>query len=257
VIFRHLAGTGSISRDVAHEHREAAYRPTMEDRFERLLVLRGHPVKGLPASAWAANLGDLDRGQVLRAVIEATRRLLLPEWESLRPDDKRPHLALAAAEAWLASPSPETVAHAKACGKACTAARNETFGRDNAVPEAARAIAWAAGANDSSDIWDALCAIETALLARIALIAEYQRAPQQRRAIVDMLGNVLTPKPEQVPTTLDEPVPYAATGSFTVGQRLTHSKFGNIVVTAAGDKWIDVRLEDGTTKRCAQKPKGA
>ena len=28
-----------------------------------------------------------------------------------------------------------------------------------------------------------------------------------------------------------------------------------IVVTAAGDKWIDVQLPDGTTKRLAQKPK--
>ena len=228
----------------------------MNERFERLLALRGHPVKGLPASAWAANLSDLDRGQVMRAVIEATRKLLLPEWDALRPDDKRPHLALEAAEAWISSATPEAIANAKACGKACTAARNETFGRDNAVPEAARAIAWAAGAKDSSDIWDALCAIETALLARIALISEYERAPQQRRAIVDALRNVLTPKQEDVPATSTEPVPYSASGSFSVGQRLIHAKVGNIVVTAAGDKWIDVQLEDGTTKRFAQKPRG-
>ena len=228
----------------------------MEERFERLLALRGHPVKGLPASAWAANLGELDRDQVLRAVIEAARRLLLPEWDSVRPDDKRPHLALEAAEAWLASPTPETVKNAKAQGKACTAARNETFGRDNAVPEAARAIAWAAGAKDSSDIWDALCAIETSLLARIALVGDYKLGPQQRRAIVDVLRRVLTPKQEDVPATSNEPVPYSPSGSFTVGQRLVHSKFGNVVVIAAGDKWIDVQLEDNTTKRCAQKPRG-
>ena len=228
----------------------------MDDRFERLLALRGHPVKGLPASAWAANLGELDRGLVLRAAIEATRKLLLPDWDALRPDDKRPHLALEAAEAWLASPTPETVANAKAQGKACTAARNETFGKDNAVPEAARAIAWAAGAKDSTDIWDAFCAIETGLLARIALVGEYKLAPQQRRAIVDILSTVLAPKREEAPPPSSEPVPYSPTGSFTVGQRLIHSKFGNIVVIAAGDKWIDVELEDKTTKRCAQKPRG-
>lgn len=228
----------------------------MNERFERLLALRGHPVKGLPASAWAANLGDLDREQVLRAVIEATRKLLLPEWDELRPDDKRPHLALDAAEAWLASKTPEAVANAKVRGKDCTAARNETFGRDNAVPEAARAIAWAPGAKDSSDIWDALCATETELLARIALIGEYQRAPQQRRAIVDVLCSVLTPKQEESPATSSEPVPYSFSGSFSVGQLLIHAKFGNVVVTAAGDKWIDIQLEDGTTKRCAQKPRG-
>jgi hypothetical protein len=228
----------------------------MDERFERLLTLRGHPVKGLPASAWAANLGEFDRGDVLRAVIEATRTLLLPDWEALRHDDKRPQLALEAAEAWLASPTPEAVKHAKAQGKGCTAARNETFGRDNAVPEAARALAWAAGAKDSSDIWDALCAIEAGLLARIALVGEYKLAPQQRRAIVEVLSRVLTPKREDVPATSSEPVPYSPAGSFTVGQRLLHTKFGNVLVIAAGDKWIDVQLEDNTTKRCAQKPRG-
>lgn len=227
----------------------------MNERFERLLALKGHPVKGLPASAWAANLGELDRDQVLRAVIAATRKLLLPEWESLRPDDKRPHLAVDAGEAWLANKTPEAVAAAKAAGKECTAARNETFGRDNAVPEAARSIAWAAGAKDSADIWDALCAIEIELLARIALIGEYKRAPQQRRAIVEVLSSVLEPKQEAPPPS-DEPVPYSFTGSFSVGQKVIHAKFGNCVVIAAGDKWIDLQLEDGTTKRCAQKPRG-
>ena len=227
----------------------------MNERFDRLLALRGHPVKGLPASAWAANLGDLDRGQVLRAVIAAARKLLLPEWDGLRPDDKRPHLAIDAAEAWLASPTPEAVAHAKEMGKGCTAARNETFGRNNAVPEAARSIAWAAGAKDSSDIWDALCAIETELLARITLINEFKLAPQQRRAIVDVLRDVLVPKVEAAPAVSSEPVPYSPTGTFAVGQRLIHAKFGTVVVTATVDKFIDVKLEDGTTKRCVHKPR--
>jgi len=228
----------------------------VNERFERLLSLRGHPVKGLPASAWAANLGDLDRDQVLRAVIETTRKLLLPEWDALRPDDKRPQLALDAADSWLASKTPEAVANAKAHSKDCTAARNEMLGRGNGVPEVARAIAWAVGAKDSSDIWDALCAIESELLARIALISEYQRAPQQRRAIVGALQSMLAPKQEASPATSNEPVPYSLNASFSVGQRLIHTKFGNVLVTAAGDKWIDVQLEDGTTKRCAQKPRG-
>ena len=51
------------------------------------------------------------------------------------------------------------------------------------------------------------------------------------------------------------PVPYAASGHFEVGRKLTHPKFGNLVVTASVDKTIDVQLEDGTTKRLAQKPK--
>ena len=229
----------------------------MDERFERLLALRGHPVKGLPASAWAANLGELDRGQVLRAVIEATREAAVAR-VGLRcaPTTSARTRRSTAAEAWLASPTPEAIANAKSAGKGCTAARNETFGRNNAVAEAARAIAWAAGAKDSSDIWDALCAIETELLARIALVAEYQRAPQQRRAIVDALRRVLEPKREAAPAASSEPVPYSPSGSFSVGQRLIHSKFGTVLVTAAGDKWIDVQLEDNTTKRCAQKPRG-
>jgi hypothetical protein len=229
----------------------------MNERFERLLALRGHPVKGLPASAWAANLGELDRDQVLRAVIAAARKLLLPEWDGLHPDDKRPHRAIDAAEAWIASKSDDALASAKAAGKECTAARNETFGRDNAVPEAARSIAWAAGAKDSTDIWDALCAIETELLARITLIGEYQRAPQQRRAIVDTLRSVLAPPQTEAAPVSTDPVPYSVNGTFSVGQTLIHVKFGTVLVTAAGDKWIDVRLEDGTTKRCVHKPKGS
>lgn len=229
----------------------------MNERFDRLLLLRGDPVKGLPTSAWATNLGDLDRDQVLRAAIEAVRTLLLPQWDSMRPEDKRPHEALDAAEAWIASKTPEAATNAKAKGKACTTARNETFGQDHRVPEAARAIAWSAGAKDATDIWDALTAIEGELLARIALIAEYQRAPEQRKALVETLRRVIVPKEESVAVPAsNEPVPYTFSGSFSTGQRLIHAKFGEVEVIASGDKWIDVKLEDGTTKRLAQKPRG-
>jgi hypothetical protein len=228
----------------------------MNERFDRLLVLRGDPVKGLPTSAWSTNLGDLDRDQVLRAVIEAVRKLLLPQWDSMRPEDKRPHEALNAAEAWIATKTPEAAANAKAAGKACTTARNETFGNDHRVPEAARAIAWSCGAKDETDIWDALTAIEGELLARIALIAEYQRAPEQRKALVETLRSVIVPKQEAAPDPASsDPVPYSFSGSFSTGQRLIHAKFGNVVVVASGDKWIDVKLDDGTTKRLAQKPR--
>jgi hypothetical protein len=50
-------------------------------------------------------------------------------------------------------------------------------------------------------------------------------------------------------------VPYSASGSFIVGQELTHVKFGKLVVTTAGPSTIDVTLEDGTSKRLAHKPK--
>jgi hypothetical protein len=227
----------------------------MTEHFDRLVILRGDPVEGLPASAWATNLGEIDRDQLLRAVIEVVRKLLVPEWETRRPDDRRPQIALEATEAWIASKSPDAVAAAKAAAKACTAARTEVFGYDHRVPEAARAVAWAAGAKDNTDIWDALIAVEQELLARIAIVNEFHRQPEQRRAIVDTLRAVLSPPAPAEAAAPTGPVPYSAAGNFSVGQQLVHAKFGAISVVAAGDKWIDVELPDGTRKRLAQKPK--
>jgi hypothetical protein len=225
------------------------------ERFDRLTAIRGDTVKGLPSTAWAANLSDLDRDMLLRAAIEAVRTLILPEWESKRVEDRRPQLALEAAEAWIATRSADALAQAKVAAKDCTAARNETFGYDHRIPEAARAIAWAIGAKDNEHIWDALGAIEGELLARIQLVAEYHRAPEQRRALLAVLRRVLEPKQETAAPAQTGPVPYSASGSFTVGQELTHVKFGKLVVTATSGNTIDVQLDDGTTKRLAHKPK--
>ena len=134
-------------------------------------------------TAWATNLEGVDRDQLLRAVIEAIRTLILPDWEVKRPDDRRPQDALAATEAWLASRSPETVEQAKTAAKACTAARNDTYGYDHRIADAARGMAWAVTAKDNEPIWDALAAIEEELLARVALVGEYHRVPEQRKVI--------------------------------------------------------------------------
>lgn len=227
----------------------------LQEKFDRLAAIRGDTVKGLPESAWAANLDDQDRDQLLRAAIEATRTLILPEWESKRVEDRRPQLALEAAEDWLKTRSPESIAQAKVVAKDCTAARNETFGYDHRIPEAARACAWAVGAKDNSHIWEAFSAIEGELLARIQLVAEYHRGPEQRRALLAVIRRVLEPPATSAVEVPAGPVPYAASGSFVVGQQLTHVKFGNLVVTAASTSTIDVQLEDGSTKRLAHKPK--
>lgn len=225
------------------------------DRFARLAALRGDVVNGIPASAWASNLDDIDRELLLRAVIAVIRTLLLPEWESKRPDDRRPQAALEATEAWLTARTEEHIANAKAAAKDCTAARNDTFGKDHRVADAARGVAWAVTAKDNTPIWEALQNIEQELIARVTLVAEYHRIPEQRRAILKVLQHVLEPPPAPAAPTVTGPVPYSASGNFAVGQELTHPKFGDLVVTAAGDKWIDVRLPDGSTKRLAQKPK--
>lgn len=226
------------------------------ERFERLAALRGDAQKGLPVSAWQTNLGDCDPDLLLRACIAATRELVLDDWVLKRPDDKRPQAALAAAEAWVADKSADNLAIAKAAAKACTAARQETFGTDHRIPEAARACAWTAGAKDSENIWDALSAVEQELLARIQLVAEYHRVPEMRKKLLAVIRRVIEPPPAVAAAPLDTgPVPYSASGSFAVGQKLTHVKFGDLVVTAAADKWIDVQLTDGSTKRLAQKPR--
>jgi hypothetical protein len=227
----------------------------LAERLERLAALRGDVVKGLPATAWATNLEGFDRDLLLRAVIEATRTLILPDWEGRRPDDRRPHAAIEAAEAWLSTKSDEAADAAKSAAKECTAARSETFGNDHRVPEAARACAWAVNAKDNEHIWDALVAIEGELLARIQLASDYQALPAQRRSILAVVRRVLEPPVQEASPVDGPPVPYAASGHFVVGQRLVHKMFGDLVVTAAGDKWIDVTLPDGSTKRLAQKPK--
>jgi hypothetical protein len=214
-------------------------------RFERLLAIRGDTVKGMPASAWATNLGEgFDRDKLLRAAIHATRTLVLPEWESKRPEDRRPQ---------------EIV---KAAAKACTEAKNETFGHDHRVAEAARAIAWAVSgkdANDASEIWDALVTIEQELLDRIALVSEYQRLPEVRKSLVEAVRSVLEPAAgaggggvSAVPTGV---VPYSASGAFVVGQKLSHVKFGELEVISAVGTAIEVKLADGTVKKLAHKPK--
>jgi hypothetical protein len=206
-------------------------------------------------TAWATNLEGVDRDQLLRAVIEAIRTLILPDWEAKRKDDRRPQDALAATEAWIATRSAEAVEQAKTTAKACTAARNDTYGYDHRIADAARGMAWAVTAKDNAPIWDALAAIEEELLARVALVGEYHRVPEQRKAILAVLRRVLIPPPEVVPPENAPPVSYSAQGTFAVGQKLIHAKFGDLVVTAVQDKTIDVTLPDGSTKRLAHKPK--
>jgi len=98
------------------------------------------------------------------------------------------------------------------------------------------------------------------LLARIALMGEYHRGPEQRRAIIGVLKRVLLP-PEPAaaaePASLPPkgPVPYSPEGHFELGQTLIHKKFGDVTVTSVGETWIEVQIPaDGSKKRLAHKP---
>lgn len=235
-------------------------RAALTAKFDRLLALRGDPVKGLPATDWGSALESVPRDVLVRAAIELIRSLVLEEWTDRRKEDFRPQRALDATEAWLASPSPDALKAVKTAAKDCTAARNETFGDGHRVPQAARHVAWTAGAEDASGVFEAIQSVEEELLARIALMAEYHRGPEQRRAIADVLKRViLPPEPVEVAMTPADraaaaPVPYSAEDHFDLGQRLTHKKFGALVVTSVGETWIEVELTDGTKKRLAHKP---
>lgn len=234
-------------------------RDAIKASLDKLVTMRGDPQKGLPPTAWQEQLGAVDKDQMLRAAIEAVRTLLVPDWADQRREDRRPQQALEAAEAWLATKSADAIAQTKATAKACTAARNEFFGRDHRVPQAARSVAWAAGAKDeNTHVWEALATVEEELLARIALTTEYHLAPEKRRALVDAVRRVLLPPEKAVeaaPVSLDTaPVPYNADGHFELGQRLIHKKFGDVVVSSVGETWIEVELGDKSKKRLAHKP---
>jgi hypothetical protein len=234
-------------------------RPALAAKLDKLLAMRGDPVKGLPATVWAESLEGIDRPELLRAVIEVVRKLLVPEWADRRKEDKRPQAALEAVEAWLVQPtSLDTLAQCKATAKACTAARGETFGDQHRVPEAARALAWAVGPKEAAPIFDALAASEEELLARIALTSEYHLGPQQRRNIVDTLRSVLMPPEATEEAVISKspagPAPYSADGHFELGQHVIHKKFGDVVVTSVGETWIEVELPDASKKRLAHKP---
>jgi len=234
-------------------------RAELTTKLDRLLTLRGDPAKGLPATTWAEQLEGVPHGDLLRAAVEAVRSLVIQDWADKRRADKRPQEALAAAEAWLAGGGEEALKAAKTAAKGCTAAKNETFGTDHRVAEAARAVAWAAGDKDATHIFEAFALVEHELLARIALLSEYHRGPEMRRSVVEAIRRVLAPEeksaPAAAPVAADAaPVPYNADGHFELGQRLTHKKFGEVLVTSVGETWIEVELPDATKKRLAHKP---
>lgn len=216
-------------------------------------------MKGLPATDWQAALEEVPRETLMKADIDLIRTLILEEWSDRRKDDKRPQLALDATEAWLANPSTENLKTVKNAAKECTAARNDTFGDGHRVPQAARHVAWTAGNDDASGLFEAIQSVEEELLARIALMSEYHRGPEMRRSIADILKKHVLPPEKVVEPTPESlapkgPVPYSADSHFELGQKIIHKKFGEIIATSVGETWIEVELPDGTKKRLAHKP---
>ncbi len=244
----------------SRDHSSTVDPQALSAKLDKLIAMRGDPKSGVGALAFSEALGDIDPDLLLVAVIAAVRELLIPEWASRRKADARPQRALETGEAWLKDKTnPEVIAAAKAAAKACTEARNETFGDDHRVPEAARHAAWAATAKDHKGLFEALEATEHELLARIALTSEYHLGPDQRRAVIGVLRRVLIPVeekrvigPESLPPK--PPAPYSPDSHFDLGQVIIHKKFGDVTVTSVGETWVEVTVPDGTKKRLAHKP---
>jgi len=66
---------------------------------------------------WVRGLERWGKEVLVRAAVAAARRVL-PLWERKRAGDRRPHDAIAAAEAWLAEPTPERAAAAERAAEA-------------------------------------------------------------------------------------------------------------------------------------------
>jgi hypothetical protein len=225
-------------------------------KLELLERLRGDPVKGLPEAIWAEHLAEMDRPTLIRAGLALVRELLVPDWLDAHGKDVRPQNSLDAAAAWLESPTPAAALAVKEASKACTAAKQETFGRDHRVPEAARAAAKAALSDTVEPVFEALALTEEELLARLALFNDFERGPEQRRNMVAVLRTHLAPPEPEAPRLSIEPPPaaYSPEGHFELGQKVIHKKFGDTVVTSVGETWIEVEIPGGEKKRLAHKP---
>ena len=76
-------------------------------------------------------------------------------------------------------------------------------------------------------------------------------------SLFSILGLICTEKaaePQAESLAPKGPVPYNADSHFDLGQRITHKKFGEIVVVSVGETWIETELPDGSKKRLAHKP---
>jgi hypothetical protein len=227
-------------------------------KLDLLERLRGDPLKGLPENLWAEHLAEMDRPQLFEAGLAIVRELLIPDWLDAHGKDVRPQAVLEAAVAWQSAPTAANTLAVKEASKACTAAKQETWGRDHRVPEAARAVAKAILAGTPETLFEALALTEEELLARLLLFNDLERSPEQRRAIVSILRKHLLPAEQEAPRmsiTELPPAPYSPESHFELGQRIAHKKFGECVATSVGETWIEIETPAGEKKRLAHKPK--
>jgi hypothetical protein len=212
----------------------------------------------LEVNQWLEHLSLFDRKVLVRAAIEVVSTIL-DEWTANRPDDKRPLKAVDAANGYLMKPGENTKGYALAAAKACTAARKDSFGYEHRIAEAARAVARAAVANSHKTtieaVVEAISKTEEHILYRYAVDAIYNKEVEVRSELLSVVRNVLL-SPNTSVNDLQtnsefDPVGYSASGSFNIGQKVAHSKFGICKVIDKSESWIEIETENGETKKLA------
>jgi hypothetical protein len=155
-------------------------------------VLEG--LEAIPPSTWMDGLRPYATADVLRGAV-AVVRMVLPDWCTSRPTDRRPTMAVEAAEEWLACPTQNLAAHARLVAKECTKARAASLGYEHRIAEAARAVAQAAAARSEEDIRslaiEAIAKVEEHTLYKYSVDAIYGKETEVRRGIIAVLRSVL------------------------------------------------------------------
>jgi hypothetical protein len=229
-------------------------------KLEILERLRGDPTKGLAAAAWQEHLSEVPYLDLARACMVLAEQLLIPGWVEMRGKDERPQQALAAMTALLQESNATTVLALKEASKACTAAKQETYGQDHRVPEAIREIGKAILSKEAAPLFDTLALAEEELVNKQLLFSHFEEAAKQRSAMLNVLREHLVPKVDDAPRmsiTDMPPAPYSPEAHFSLGQRIAHKKFGEIVVVSVGETWIEAETKEGEKKRLAHKPQPA
>jgi len=148
----------------------------------------------LPPSAWGDRLKTFASADLLRGAISVVRDLL-PEWKESRPKDRRPEMAVEAAEEWLARRTTNLVAHARLLAKECSKARAASLGSEHRIAEAARAVAQVPAARSEEQArslaLEAIVRAEEHVLYRYAVDGVYGKEAEVRRAILARLRQVL------------------------------------------------------------------
>jgi len=157
----------------------AVIAPPLTAKFDRLLALRGDPVKGLAATDWGSALEGVPQDVLMRAAHCDGARACPSGVGGSPKDDAVRRKALESNRGVGSLESVETLKAIKWC-------RQRLHGRgatrrlvmDTAFHKPRVTSRGQPGADDSSGVFEAIQSVEEELLSRIALMSEYHRGPE-------------------------------------------------------------------------------